>query len=220
MLKYLPLFAVLFTLLALMSGAARAENFPPPGTTFYPMEVDVQCTIYNELGQGVPWYMDDAVGSCNMLHGPAYLNGEGRRQIDLNAGAFVASGIWHYMDGTPWGPADVTVSTCPGKLTSLGWPEGDFPADSFFDVFVTLHTPIGTFSTTQSVQMTGGAGTWTWYYADGGSVPLYGGGPYDMLNMVHFEFDKSVVPEPSGLLALAGGLAPLGLAVRRRLRKS
>lgn len=216
--RFALLSLLLLGLVMVMSCSAFAENFPPPGTTPYHMEVDVQCTIYNELGQGVPWYMDDATSSCNMSHSSVLVNGQGYRYIDLNTGPFIATGTWHRMEGTNYGPASLVVETCPGTMTSLGYPESDFPADSFFDVFVTLNTPIGTFSNTQAVHLSRESvydmSSWS---VDGGGVPLAGGGPYDLLNAVHFGFGP--IPEPSGLLMLATGLVPMGLAIRRKLRR-
>ena len=216
--KRFALLSVLLSTLILMSCSAFAENFPPPGTTSYSMDVTVGATIYDIEGQGIPWYMDDATSTCNMQHGAAGVDGQGFRYIDLNTGPFVATGTWHRMEGTNYGPATLTVSTCPGRMTSLGYPEGDFPADSFFDVFVTLDTPIGHYVTTQAVHLSResvyGMDYWS---VDGGGVPLAGGGPYDFLNMVHFGFGP--IPEPSGLLMLATGLVPMGLAVRMRLRR-
>ena len=211
--------SVLLLALIFMSCSALAEDFPPPGTTFYPMQVSVGCTIYNESGEGIPWYMDDGAGSCNMSHSAVGVNGEGYRYIDLNTGPFLANGTWHRVEGTYYGPATVSASACPGTMTSLDWPEGDFPAESFFDVYVTINTPIGTFQTIEPVHLTGLANEWTWHYADGGGVPLAGGGPYDMLDCLSLYWDQSLVPEPSSLLALGAGLVPFGLAIRRKLTR-
>ena len=166
-----------------------------------------------------PWFSPlDATSTCNMSHGSVLVNGQGYRYFNMNTGPFVATGTWHRGDGYNYGPASLTVGTCPGTMTSLGYPEGDFPADSFFDVFFELNTPIGNYSTAQPVHMTRSyVGTWTAWGVDGGGVSLSGGGPYDYLNMVHFEFGP--VPEPSSLLALAAGLIPMSLAARRRLRR-
>ena len=224
MLRFPLLILLLLPLIMAMSCPALAEDFPAPGTTFYPMQVGVLCTIEDAEGFGIPWYMEMAPASCTVSHGPVGVNEYGYRYIDFSIGPIVATGVWKHPDGTPYGPATLTVSSAAGRMTSYGYPEGDFPAESFFDVYtVTIDTPIGTFASTEVLHMVAGPDTWSWYGAfNTNSSPLSGGGPYDTIDMFDLYFDQSLVPipEPSGLLALASGLVPLGLAARRRRSKS
>jgi len=215
--------AVLFVLLVVSCSSVLAEDFPPPGTTTFRTAVSVFCTVYDNEGLGKDLFLDLAPGTTNLWHGTVGVNEEGYRYIDLLAGSFTVSGIWTY-GGEPLGYGHMDVSAMPGRFTSGGYPCGDFPAyGGFQDVVVTLYTPIGTFTNQETLTLGNPALDPVAYQWDRFVVEslnwahLLGGGPYDTLDWLHIEFE--IVPEPSSLIALAGGLIPTLLVVRRRRGK-
>jgi len=98
-------------------------------------------------------------------------------------------------------------------------PLPDFPADSFFDVFYEIDLPqIGWVHNNQPAHYQGSADSFFDVFVElSAPVPLLDepGNEVGMLNGGHMNLS----PEPSGLLALAGGLVPLGFALRRRMKK-
>jgi len=216
--KYL-LLALLFLLAAAALAPAYAENFPPPGTTPFSMSVSVQMHLYDELGQYVLWYMDNAAGTSSLWHGAVQVDGSGCRYIDTSITTLTATGSLHDGYSNYRGQATVSTSSAPGRMTSQGLKDGDFPAESFFDVFTEISaSAIGNLSTAAAVHLAGGAQSFSNHYAAGGATPLYCGGDYvGDLTMLELRFMP--IPEPSSLLALGSGLLPLGFALRRRIKR-
>lgn len=217
--KYL-LLALLFLLAAVALAPAYAENFPPPGTTPFSMSVSVQMHLLDEFGQYPLWYMDNAAGTSSLWHGAVQVNESGYRYIDTQINTLTATGSLYDGYNNYRGQATVSTSSAPGRMTSQGLPEGDFPAESFFDVFTEISaSAIGDLSTAAAVHLAGGTQSFSNHYAAGGGWGnhLYSGGTY-VGDLTFLQFNFTPIPEPSGLLALGSGLLPLGFALRRRIR--
>jgi hypothetical protein len=208
---------VVVALLVLIAGlpAAHAENFPPEGTTPCRANVGLLYLVSDLIG---PTYCEfSASTTTDLSYGPVQVDEGGHRYIDTQLGAVTLTGWWYWPERPREpDPGTFTITSATGRMTSRGYPEGDFPAESFFDVFVSFTGPDGNHAA-GPVRMTGMGDVSGLSYGD--SCGVFCLDPNCPNAIREFGIGLTVVPEPAGLLALAGGLLPLGGALYRRVRR-
>lgn len=150
-------------------------------------------------------------------HGDPF-SGEGGSQVIEVA---IISMVLHSVSPVTVQITESPTLPSPGHMESPGGtPQGPFfPAESFFDVFLEVDIPgVGVLHNNQPAHYQGSADSFFDVFVElSAPVPLLDepGNEVGMLNGGYMR----LTPEPSGLLALAGGLVPLGFALRRRMKK-
>jgi hypothetical protein len=176
------------------------EPPPPPDDDCFDSWLTVRITLYN------PFCQEDLMlpGDFRVLHdtpGPA--GPPGQELIETLIAKAVFTG-----QGSCLGPLRVRLTpsqTSGGQVSSLA-PEEFFPADSFFDVFVTVDTGIGPLTAGSPVHMTTTInslppGDGEIYYGPGTVIPLFdnlGNQVGDILEVEH-KVHHSVVCPPACL---------------------
>lgn len=110
---------------------------------------------------------------------------------------------WVYIWGSPEGPFPYEYST------RWGWSDPYNRDTSVATAFELVQKPDG---------ITGGPAVGTVWNEPMGELMLPWYGTSDGLTGYQFSFSLTLVPEPSSLLALSGGIAFSGLSLRRRRR--
>jgi hypothetical protein len=120
-----------------MAGVPYALGYPPAGFDYLPSTTaTLQLQII--VGPGAPWTETiTASGPTNITRGTPYNPGNGRMKIDTQIVLMNLAGSSAHI-----GP--ITITQSPSNATKGAVQQEtagvDFPADSFFDVFVEIHT--------------------------------------------------------------------------------
>ncbi|MDZ4278903.1 MAG: hypothetical protein U1B78_07170 [Dehalococcoidia bacterium] len=129
--RALALALIALAVIALGQPGSMALALPPAGTDVLP--VDAEVSVTSRLGSET-FHVN---GTVTVQRGAPYLDG-GAEVVDAEITAI-------NMTGTSLtGPVTVTESSTlvsPGELRSLQPPPQQFPASSFFDVFVVIQAP-------------------------------------------------------------------------------
>ena len=132
------------------SGLA-AQDYPPAGTDTFPSGAGMLV----QIGDNQPVFLTLNGPSTVMRSDPHDSDGNGRMTIDTELVAMDLTGP------SPFGSLHLRESPSRPSLGQIRQQTAgqDFPADSFFDVFVEMETPLGLLHNEQPVRMTAAIGS-------------------------------------------------------------
>ena len=136
---------LLVTVMALLTWES-AWGYPSAGAD----EFDSAATVTIDLAvSGGPVLKVTVAGPTRIQRGDPVNPGDGRLEIDTEIVSLELHGI------SPIGPVTIRESGVRASTGTVKQQEAgvDFPADSFFDVFVEIETPFGTFHNNDPVRL-------------------------------------------------------------------